>query len=237
MKVWIVLPTYNEAENIGDLVPEIARVFQENGIDGTMLVVDDSSPDGTGDVVKDMEAVYPVRLLSRPKKEGLGAAYKDGFKEALKNGADVIFEMDADFSHKPEYIPQFLAKIEQGADLVIGSRYTKGGKRENCPRHTVLMGNYANLYAKTVVGLPVTDVTTGYRAYRREVLENVELTTVKSNGYEFQLEMIYRTHQLGFRIDEIPIVFPGRVKGKSKLSYKDAVSFLIRALQLRFNAI
>ena len=235
MKINIVIPTYNEAENIKELIPAVFKVFNENNLDGCITVVDDNSPDGTANVVQSLQEKekYPVTLIERPNKSGLGTAYIAGFKRAIEDGADVIFEMDADFSHDPKYIPEFIRKIEDGADLVIGSRYMKGGKRKNCPIRAVIIGHGANILIKLIDNLPVTDVTTGYRAYKKEVLGKINLDNIKSQGYEFQLEMIYKTHRLGYRIDGIPIIFTSRTVGESKLSREEIKNFFIRAFELR----
>jgi len=237
MKVCVTVPTYNERENITDLIKEITSVLKNNGIDGRIFVVDDNSPDGTADAVKALMAEYPVDILIRRAKCGLGAAYKDAFKMIIKKDYDVIVSMDADFSHDPKYIPALIEKIKSGADLVVGSRYMKGGRRVDCPYYKVLMSHMANLFVRLIDSLPITDVTTGYRAYRREVFEKIDLDRVASKGFEFLMEMIYRAHYLKFRIDQVPIVFVYRKKGKSKLSYKDASGFFFRALMLRFGTI
>lgn len=234
MKLSIVIPTYNEAENIQKLIPEIFKVLDEAKLKGEVLIVDDNSPDGTGKVAKSLGKKYKVRLLHRKQKEGLGAAYIAGFKQVLKGDSDIIFEMDADLSHKPEYIPAFVKKIEEGADLVIGSRYAKGGGRKDYPLHRTLISHGANYLIRLITQLPVTDVTTGYRAYRRSALESLDLDEIESRGFEFQLEMLYKLHKQWFRIDKVPIIFTSREVGESKLSFKDVQRFFIRGFQLRF---
>lgn len=210
----IIFPTYNERENIEKIVnavlPLDARIH--------VLIVDDNSPDGTGKIAQrlsdDEEKVF---VLHRENKEGLGKAYIAGFKWAIENNFDLVFEMDADFSHGPEYIKDFLREI-QTQDLVIGSRYISGVNVINWPMMRLLLSYYANVYTRIVTGLPLRDATGGFKCFRIEVLKAIDLDVVHSNGYSFQIEMSMRVWQKGFKIKEIPIVFVDRIAGTSKMS-------------------
>ncbi len=210
----VVVPTYNERQNLQLIVSSV--LVQDARLD--VLVVDDSSPDGTGLLADEIAAAEPrVHVLHRQKKEGLGRAYLAGFAWALTRPYDAIFEMDADFSHDPKYLPDFLTAAAD-ADLVIGSRYKSGVNVINWPMSRLLLSYFANIYARTVTGLPLTDSTGGFKCFRREVLAAIPLEAVKSNGYAFQIEMSFRAWKRGFRIREIPIVFTDRVEGQSKMS-------------------
>lgn len=233
IKVSIVIPTYNERENLKDLISEIFKVFHENNINGNIIVVDDNSPDGTAGVVEEIkeEEGYPIELIKRPEKLGIGSAYIAGFRKALELNSDVVFEMDADFSHDPKYIPCFLNNLG-GNDLVIGSRYATGGGIDHWDIYRKLISRGANILAGLLTGLNVEDITTGYRAYKSEVLRKIDLNSIKSGGYAFQLEMIFKTKKRGFKIKEIPIIFKDRVGGRSKLSRSEVVKFFILCLRL-----
>jgi dolichol-phosphate mannosyltransferase len=211
----IIVPTYNEKENIGRLIAAV--LDQDPSVD--VLVVDDGSPDGTGDLVDSIAAENPrVHALHRAAKLGLGTAYVAGFKWALAREYQFIFEMDADFSHAPEAIPEFLRAI-QTADLVLGSRYQNGQVNVvNWPMGRLFLSYSANIYARRVTGLPIFDATGGFKCFRRSVLEAIDLDDIKSNGYAFQIEMTVRAWKKGFRIVEIPIVFVDRTEGASKMS-------------------
>jgi dolichol-phosphate mannosyltransferase len=212
----IIVPTYNERENIARLIDTV--LSQDRRIE--MLVVDDGSPDGTADIVEGMIARNPgrVHIHKRPRKMGLGTAYLDGFRIAIEKKYDLIFEMDADFSHDPAHLPQFL-RVADGADIVLGSRYREGKVTiVNWPISRLLLSYYANVYARMVTGLPVWDATGGFKCFRRKVLEAIDLSAVKSNGYAFQIEMSFRAWKKGFKIVEIPIVFVDRTEGASKMS-------------------
>ena len=210
----VVVPTYNERTNIPLLVPAI--LLQDPRID--VLVVDDNSPDGTGQLADDLaRADSRVHVLHRPAKEGLGKAYLAGFRWALDRGYDYVFEMDADFSHDPKFLPEFLRAIED-VDLVVGSRYKSGVNVINWPMSRLLLSIGANQYARVVTGLPLADSTGGFKCFRRKVLEAIALDRVKSNGYAFQIEMSFLAWKKGFRIREIPIVFTDRVEGQSKMN-------------------
>ncbi len=210
----VVIPTYNEAENIVPLITQVHAVVPQMDV----LVVDDASPDGTGALVEDLaRRDNRVRLLARPGKQGLGTAYVAGFREALQGGYALICQMDSDFSHQPRYLADFLREIEH-ADLVLGSRYAPGGATEDWSLKRKALSRGGNLYARAVLGIPVRDLTGGFKCFRRAVLEAISLDTVRAEGYAFQMEMTYRAWRLGFRIKEVPIVFPDRSRGVSKLS-------------------
>lgn len=211
----VIVPTYNESENIARIVPLI--LAQDPRLD--VLVVDDNSPDGTGRMADAIASEQPrVHVLHRAGKEGLGRAYLAGFKWALERPYQYIFEMDADFSHDPHHLPEFLAAV-QGADLVLGSRYRNGKVTVvNWPITRLLLSYGANIYARAVTGLHLGDATGGFKCFRREVLMAIPLHEVRSNGYAFQIEMSFRAWKRGFRIAEIPIVFHDRTEGESKMS-------------------
>jgi dolichol-phosphate mannosyltransferase len=211
----VVIPTYNEAANLPTLVPQV--LAQDPRLD--VLVVDDNSPDGTGRVADDLAARDPrVHVLHRDGKQGLGTAYIAGFKWALECGYDYIFEMDADFSHDPTYLKEFLKAIE-GADLVLGSRYLNGKVAVvNWPITRLMLSYGANIYARRVTGLWIWDLTGGFKCFRRRVLEAIDLSQVRSNGYAFQIEMSVRAWRKGFTLTEIPIVFVDRTEGRSKMT-------------------
>jgi dolichol-phosphate mannosyltransferase len=211
----VIVPTYNESENITRIVPRI--LDQDPRLE--VLVVDDNSPDGTGQLVDELAAENPrVHVLHRPGKEGLGRAYLAGFAWALARDYAYIFEMDADFSHDPMHLPEFLAAVRD-ADLVLGSRYRDGKVTVvNWPMARLMLSYGANIYARAVTGLRLGDGTGGFKCFRREVLQAIPLDQVKSNGYAFQIEMSFRAWKKGFRIAEIPIVFHDRTEGESKMS-------------------
>ena len=230
MKTLIIIPTYNELENLPSLLEEIFSYAPETDV----LIVDDHSPDGTGELAERMSAEDSrVHVLHRSGKLGLGTAYIAGFKDALANGYEAVFEMDADFSHDPRYLPDFLGKIEE-ADLVIGSRYIPGGSTPNWSLLRRFISGGGNIFARTVLGLKVRDCTAGYRCYRREVLESVGFETIRSQGYGFQVEMAYRVERQGFKIVEIPIVFMDRRVGKSKMSHAIFVEGFVNVIRARF---
>lgn len=210
----VILPTYNESQNLPRIVPPI--LAQDPRLE--ILVVDDNSPDGTGRLANDLAGVNPrVHVLHREKKEGLGRAYLDGFAWGLQRGYDLLFEMDSDFSHDPKFLPDLIAAA-QDADLVVGSRYKTGVNVINWPMSRLLLSYGANLYARWITGLPLTDATAGFKCFRREVLAAIPLEKVRSNGYAFQIEMNYRAWRKKFRLREVPIVFTDRVEGNSKMS-------------------
>ena len=218
MNTLVVIPTYNEADNIETLVH---AVLNQSALDAHMLVVDDGSPDGTGDIVDGLAGTHGLagrlHVLHRPGKSGLGRAYRAGFAWALEHGYDAVIEMDADFSHDPTYLPR-LVEAADGADVVIGSRYLNGISVINWPLQRILLSWGANRYVQIITGLQVNDCTSGFRLYRRRVLESIDLPGIRSNGYSFQVEMTFRAHLAGFTITEVPIIFVERQAGKSKMS-------------------
>jgi len=230
----VVVPTYNERENIADLV---ARVLEQGEI-FDLLIVDDNSPDGTG-VVADTLARHSsrVRVLHRAGRMGLGTAYVAGFQYGLATGYDYLFEMDADFSHDPTYLLLFLQKMREGYDVVIGSRNIKGGGVRNWPLIRRLLSRGGSLYAKTILGLVVTDATGGFKCFNRGVLGQIDLQSVESNGYSFQIELNYRCQQMGFRIGEIPIIFTDRVKGGSKMSRRIVIEAVTMVWKLKMEQL
>lgn len=215
-KSLVIVPTYNELENIPRIIPAV--LSQDANIH--LLIVDDGSPDGTGAFVKEvMKKNDRIHLLEREKKMGLGTAYLAGFKYALQNNYDFIFEMDADFSHDPNELKNFLIAISDN-DLVLGSRYINGVRVLNWPMARLLLSFFASVYTRIITGMPIKDATGGFKCFRKKVLEAIDLDKVRSNGYSFQIEMTFKAYSKGFRIKEIPIVFIDRVKGKSKMSKK-----------------
>lgn len=230
----VIVPTYNERENIERIIAQVLQ--QDERLD--ILVVDDGSPDGTGEVVASVaETNSRVCLLERSEKLGLGTAYLTGFKWALERDYDVMFEMDADFSHDPSHIPQFLCAI-QDADLVLGSRYQDGRVTVvNWPIARLVLSYAANIYARAVTRLPVFDATGGFKCFRRKALEAIDLSSVHSNGYAFQIEMTYRIWRRGFRIKEIPIVFHDRTLGESKMSKHIVREAIWMVWRLRWQAL
>jgi dolichol-phosphate mannosyltransferase len=215
MKPLIIIPTYNERENIKELIPEILNL----NLGFSILIVDDNSPDGTADAVEELAKKFSgVYILRRQQKDGLGRAYLAGFKWALARDFDIIFEMDGDKSHSPEFLPKFLEKIKEN-DLVIGSRYYQGRISViNWDLRRVFLSIVGSLYAKMVTGVPVSDATTGFKCFRRKVLEAINLDNILSDGYSFQIEMNWRAYKAGFKIGEIPIIFYERKYGESKIS-------------------
>lgn len=229
-KSLIIIPTYNELENLPKLIPSV--LSQDESIH--ILIVDDGSPDGTGAFVKEeMKKNDRIHLLEREKKMGLGTAYIDGFKYALKNNYDFVFEMDADFSHDPNELKNFLIAIKQ-SDLVLGSRYINGVRVLNWPMSRLLLSFFASVYTRIIIGMPIKDATGGFKCFRRSVLEAIDLDKVRSNGYSFQIEMTFKAYCKGFKIKEIPIIFIDRVKGKSKMSKKIVREAVTMVWKLRF---
>ena len=212
---WLVLPTYNEAEN---LEPLVAAALANLPDSARILVVDDNSPDGTGELADRLAAGEPrIEVLHRAQKEGLGPAYIAGFRHALAAGADRVLEMDSDFSHDPADLPRLLAATEE-ADVAIGSRYVSGGGVENWSKLRQAISRGGSTYARAVLGLPIRDLTGGFKCFRREVLEAIDLDAIASKGYAFQVEMTYRAIQLDFTVAEVPITFRERRAGASKMS-------------------
>jgi dolichol-phosphate mannosyltransferase len=229
----VIIPTYNEKVNLPLIVPPVLE--QDPRIE--ILVVDDNSPDGTGELADQLAAADPrVHVLHRPGKQGLGRAYLAGFAWALERGYDYVFEMDADFSHDPKFLTLFL-EAAQDADLVIGSRYKRGVNVINWPMSRLLLSFFANKYAHWITGLPLTDATGGFKCFRRAVLAAIPLEEVRSNGYAFQIEMSFRAWKRGFRLVEIPIVFTDRMEGQSKMSKKIVREAVWMVWWLRLEAI
>jgi dolichol-phosphate mannosyltransferase len=228
---WLVLPTYNEAENLEGF---LAAVLPKLPADARVLVVDDSSPDGTGKLADRLAAEEErVRVLHRTEKEGLGPAYIAGFREALAQGAELILEMDADFSHDPAYLPRLL-DAAQRADLVIGSRYVEGGGVSDWSALRRGISRGGSAYARLVLGVGIRDLTGGFKCFRREVLETIDLDAVDARGYAFQIEVTYRTLQAGFKVVEVPIVFRDRQAGSSKMDGSIVLEAIWRVPRLRF---
>lgn len=233
MKTLIIIPTYNEKANIKDLINKIFTVKDDLNI----LIVDDNSPDRTYEVVEELKAdKYQDKLflMHRQGKMGLASAYIDGFKWGLERGYNFLFEMDADFSHNPEYIPDFLTALTKN-DLVLGSRYVSGGGVKDWGIIRRIISRGGSLYAKLILNLNHNDLTGGFKGFRREVLENINLDSIKSNGYSFQIELTYRAHLNGFMIKEIPIVFEDRTRGASKMSKKIFIEAILMVWWLRFH--
>jgi dolichol-phosphate mannosyltransferase len=214
VKALVIIPTYNEREN---LVPLLKQIFAE-GLPLEVLIIDDHSPDGTGAVADELAAADPrVHVMHRAGKMGLGSAYVAGFRYALERDYDAVFEMDADFSHNPDSLPEFLRELES-ADLVVGSRYLHGVTVVNWPLKRLVLSYGANVYSRIITGIPIKDLTGGFKCFRRQVLEALDLSRVKSDGYGFQIEINYKAWRKGFRIREIPILFVDRRAGESKMN-------------------
>ena len=214
-RVTVALPTYNEAENLPDIAPAITAHGYR------LLIIDDGSPDGTGAIADRLASgSRAVGVLHRPNKDGLGPAYAAGFDRALTEGADIVVEMDADFSHDPADLPRLIAAIDDGADLAIGSRYVPGGSTPDWPLLRRLISRGGNLYARIMLGIPTRDATAGFRAFRAEALRRLPYRDAEASGYGFQVEMAWRAHQLGLRIAEVPISFRDRTRGQSKMGLR-----------------
>lgn len=226
----MVVPTYNERENIGLLIEQLLSL----DLNLHVLVVDDSSPDGTADFVEKLALKYPdkIFLLRRKKKEGLGKAYRAGLSQALEKGAEIVVQMDADLSHDPQKVPELIGGLNH-ADLVIGSRYIPGGKTVNWAWHRRLLSFFGNLYARIILHLPVRDLTGGFKAFKASVLQAIQIESVMSEGYVFQVETTCRALKKDFRVKEIPITFTERRKGTSKISRKTVWEALWRIWLLR----
>lgn len=228
----IILPTYNEIENLQPLIEEILQRGPYH-----ILVVDDNSPDGTGELADRLAVEHEGRVfvLHRARKEGLGRAYTAGFKWGLARPYDVLFEMDADFSHDPSHLSQFMREIEGGADLVLGSRNIKGGGTRNWSPIRQVISKGGSLYAQTILFSPYRDLTSGFKAFRREVLEALDIDAVQSNGYSFQIEVTHRAHQMGFKVKETPIIFVDRKVGASKMTGKIVTEAMIVVWRIRMS--
>jgi len=230
MRGLVILPTYNEADTISQLTSRILEVDDRLEV----LIVDDNSPDGTGRIGDRLaEQEHRIHILHRGQKLGLGTAYLAGFRYAMDQGYDLIFEMDADFSHDPAYLTGFLEKIK-ACDVVIGSRYLSGVNVVNWPLHRLLLSFFANKYAKLVTGVPLQDLTSGFKCFRREVLESLDLADISSEGYAFQIELNYICWKKGFQLCEIPIIFSDRTAGKSKLGSRIILEAIWIVWKLRF---
>jgi dolichol-phosphate mannosyltransferase len=232
---WLILPTYNEAENIEPLVEAALGVLAEASPDGhRILIVDDGSPDGTGDIADRLAGQHSqVQVVHRPEKAGLGRAYLAGFQVALAGGAGYVLEMDSDFSHDPADIARLLAAAREGADLVLGSRYVPGGGVTDWGAARRLVSRGGCWYARAVLGVQVHDLTGGFKCFRRATLEGIDLPTVRSEGYAFQIELTYRAIRHGFRVVEVPIVFRDRRQGDSKMSSRIALEAILRVPEMR----
>lgn len=229
MKYLVVIPTYDESSNMSSLIKEILK--QNNDLD--VLIIDDNSPDGTGDLVEKIAKENSrVKIFHRKEKQGLGSAYVMGFKYAIESGYDLVFEMDADFSHNPEKLKEFIEKIKD-YDLVIGSRYLNGISVVNWSLRRLALSLFANFYVRLILNLPVRDCTSGFKCFRKEVLEAINLDRIKSDGYSFQIEMNYKTYKKGFKIGEIPIIFIERQSGSSKMNKKIILEALSMPWRLR----
>ncbi|MBI9070456.1 MAG: polyprenol monophosphomannose synthase [Melioribacteraceae bacterium] len=233
MKSVVIIPTYNELNNIQRLIPELLKMYPDTDI----LVVDDNSPDGTGQYVKDFGEKDPrVHVLQRAGKMGLGTAYVAGFKYMIEQKYDLAFQMDADFSHDPRVIKKFKEKAGD-YDLIIGSRYVCGVNVINWPMQRLLLSYFANKYTKIITGLPLQDATGGFKCFKREVLEAIDLDNIHSNGYSFQIEMNFKAWKKGFKLYEVPIVFTDRVEGTSKMSKKIVREAITMVWKLRIRSI
>ena len=235
MRNLVLIPTYNERENVSAMVDKVFSL----PVDFDILVIDDGSPDGTADIVRERQKDYPDRLhlLCRKGKLGLGTAYLAGFRWGLERDYDYIIEMDCDFSHNPEDMPRLVAAAEEGADVVIGSRYVQGVNVVNWPMSRLLMSYCASIYVRTVTGMPVHDATAGFVCYSRRVLECMDLDKVEMKGYGFQIEMKYSAWKLGFKIREVSIIFIDRVLGQSKMSSSIFGEAFFGVMKLRLRKI
>lgn len=233
LKAVVVIPTYNERDNIEKLASEVLRQNENIHI----LVVDDNSPDGTGTLVEEMSKTNDrIRVLHRQGKLGLGSAYRAGFRFALDHDADYVLEMDADFSHDPLLLPRFLEKMQE-FDLVIGSRYLNGVSVVNWPLRRLMLSYFASVYTRVITGLTISDCTSGFKCFSREVLESIDLNKIRSDGYSFQIEMNYRCAEKGFRVGEIPIIFIDRHAGTSKMSKKIVREAVLMVWKLKLGSL
>jgi dolichol-phosphate mannosyltransferase len=230
----VCLPTYNERDNLEPMVRALGEVLPE---DGSVLVIDDASPDGTGEIADRLAAELPwVSVLHRPRKEGLGKAYVDGFQRVLAGGAELVVSIDCDFSHDPQDVPRLVAAVEAGADLVLGSRYVPGGGTENWGLVRRLLSRGASVYTRLLL-MPVRDATGGFKCFRREVLESIDLEAIDAAGYVFQIETTYRALRKGFRVVEVPIRFTDRTAGQSKMSRAVVLEAIWKVPRLRLRTL
>ena len=233
---WLILPTYNEAENIEGLVRAALAQLETTGLEHTILVVDDGSPDGTGRIADQLaEELAPVRVHHRDRKQGLGRAYLAGFAMALDNGAELVLEMDSDFSHDPADLPRLIAAAG-AADLVLGSRYVPGGGVTSWGWLRRLVSRGGSAYARILLGVPVRDLTGGFKCFHRHVLEAIDLENVHADGYGFQIELTYKAVRAGFKVAEVPILFRERSVGESKMTARIALEAVWKVPLLRFRA-
>ena len=228
----VIIPTYNEKENIEKMIHKVLSLKP----DFDVLIIDDGSPDGSAQIVKNLQQTNSTKLylLERKGKQGLGTTYIHGFKWALEKDYNYIFEMDCDFSHNPDDLPRLLSACENGADVAIGSRYCKGGKVRNWPIGRVLMSYFASVYVRMVLWINITDTTAGFKCYKRKVLETINLDKIKFMGYAFQIEMKYAALQKGFKVVEVPITFVDRIEGASKMSSGIFKEAFFGVIQMRF---
>ena len=227
MRAVICMPTYNERQNLPSLVEEILQTVKVD-----IMILDDASPDGTGRAADLLSHKHPeVQVVHRAEKEGVGAAYKDGFSRALDQGYEAILQMDADFSHQPRFLLDLISALQE-ADVVVGSRYVDGGSIENCKPQRRLLSRVSNTVAGTILGLPIRDATAGFTAFRREVLQAIDYLSIEGEGYAFQVELKYRAYARGFRVVEVPILFWDRMAGRSKLE-ASAARAMVRVLKMR----
>ena len=234
MRKLVIIPTYNEKENVSAMIDKVLSLDGEFN----MLFVDDGSPDGTADIIRERQKGCPERinLICRSGKLGLGTAYIAGFKWALERGYDEIFEMDCDFSHNPDDLLRLTARLENDADVVIGSRYVKGVNVVNWPMGRVLMSYFASKYVRFITGVPIHDTTAGFKCYRRQVLETIELDKIKFKGYAFQIEMKFTAYQCGFKIAEVPVIFVNRELGTSKMNTSIFGEAVFGVIQLKWDS-
>jgi dolichol-phosphate mannosyltransferase len=236
-RVAVCLPTFNEAENVRAMLDAVLAVFAENGIDGRIVVIDDASPDGTAAIVDERAREEPrVAVLRRARKEGLGRAYRDGFRRVLADGADVVVQMDCDFSHDPAAIPSLLAALDD-ADFALGSRYVRGGGVVGWPLLRRAISKGGCMYARAVLGVPVHDLTGGFKAWRSGVLEYLLGRSIDARGYGFQVQMTYEAMLAGYRVREIPIIFRDRVRGSSKMHLGVVTEAALMVPRLRLAAL
>ncbi|HRA99071.1 MAG TPA: polyprenol monophosphomannose synthase [Ignavibacteria bacterium] len=234
-RILVIIPTYNEADNILKIIPLILENSDQDN-EYNILVVDDNSPDGTAKLVEDLNNNH-VNILKREKKLGLGTAYVAGFRYAIKEKYDCVFEMDADFSHDPKYLKGFIEKIDEGYDLVIGSRYIDGISVLNWPLRRLILSYLASVYTRAVTGLKVMDTTAGFMCYKVDSLKKIDLDNVRSNGYSFQIEMKFKMYKKGFKIIEVPILFIDRREGESKMSRKVVYEAYFMVWKLKFKSV
>ena len=237
MRLVVCLPTYNERENLEPLVRRLGAVLAGVDVDARVLVIDDASTDRTGEIAASLARELPwLGVLHRPGKDGLGPAYLAGFRRALADGADAVMEIDCDFSHDPADVPRLLAALDR-ADVVIGSRYVPGGGIRDWGRVRRALSRFGSYYARAVLGVGVADLTSGFKCFRRAVLEGIDLDAIDSRGYAFQVETTYRALRAGFRVAEVPIVFTERATGRSKMTAAIALEAAVRVPALRLRAL